>query len=170
MPKFITVKKAEQEHRQAVRYLKNSIIYSSALIGLISLVLGYGGVVYLIYKSGPLQQLLTDSLILLSVGLIGGVLQAVYQQYLFKNHPEYFADRMRRAELRLSRQFKKLGDPVRVEHPGRWAVPYLYLVGWAGFLVLIVVFASRLNPVSVVFLPLAGFFNARFFYLKRLVK
>ena len=37
MPKFITVKKAEHEQQQATRYLKNSLVYSSALIGLISL-------------------------------------------------------------------------------------------------------------------------------------
>ena len=170
MPKFITVKKTEQEQQQAARYLKNSLVYSSALIGLISLLLGYGGVVYLIFKNGPVPQLLTDSLILLSIGLVAGLAQSVYQHYLFKTHPEYFADRMRRAELRLSRQLKKLGDPVRVEHRGRWAVPYLYLVGWTGFLVLIVLYLSKLNIVSVVFLPLAGFFNARFFYLKRFVK
>ncbi|MBI3595719.1 MAG: hypothetical protein HY203_01035 [Nitrospirae bacterium] len=170
MPKFITVKKTEQEQQQAARYLKNSLVYSSALIGLISLILGYGGVIYLIFKSRPLTQLLTDSLILLSAGLVAGLVQAGYQHYLYKTHPEYFADRMRRAELRLSRQLKKLGDPVRVDHWGRWAVPYLYLVGWAAFLALIVVYLSKLNVVSVVFLPLAGFFNARFFYLKRFVK
>jgi hypothetical protein len=170
MPKFITVKKTEQEQQQAARYLKNSLVYSSALIGLISLILGYGGVVYLIFKSGPLPRLLTDSLILLSIGLVAGLVQSIYQHYLFKTHPEYFADRMRRAELRLSRQLKKLGDPVRVEHRGRWAVPYLYLLGWTGFLALIVVYLSKLNVVSAVFLPLAGFFNARFFYLKRFVK
>jgi hypothetical protein len=170
MPKFITVKKTEQVQQQAARYLKNSLVYSSALIGLISLILGYGGVIYLIFKSGPMTQLLTDSLILLSVGLIAGLLQAGYQHYLYKNHPAYFADRMRRAELRLTRQLKKLGDPARVEHRGRWAVPYLYLVAWAGFLALIAVYLSKLNVVSAVFLPLAGFFNARFFYLKRFVK
>jgi len=170
MPKFVTVKKTEHEQQQAARYLKNSLVYSSALIGLISLILGYGGVVYLIFKSGPLPQLLTDSLILLSIGLVAGLVQAGYQHYLFKTHPEYFADRMRRAELRLSRQLKKLGEPVRVEHRGRWAVPYLYLIGWTGFLALIVVYLSKLNVVSAVFLPLAGFFNARFFYLKRFVK
>jgi len=170
MPKFITVKKTEQEQQQAARYLKNSLVYSSALIGLISLILGYGGVVYLIFKRGPLPQLLIDSLILLSIGLVAGLVQAGYQHYLFKTRPEYFADRMRRAQLRLSRQLKKLGDPVRVEHRGRWAVPYLYLIGWTGFLALIVVYLSKLNVVSAVFLPLAGFFNARFFYLKRFVK
>ncbi|HET6465872.1 MAG TPA: hypothetical protein VLY20_07455 [Nitrospiria bacterium] len=170
MPKFITVKKAEQEHRQAARYLKSSLVYSSALIGLISLILGYGSLLYLMFKGRPLTELLIDSLILLSSGLVVGLFQAGYQHYLYNTHPDYFADRMRRAELRLSRQLKKLGDPIKVEHPGRWAVPYLYLIGWLAFAGLIVIYTPKLNVLSVVFLPMAGFFNARFFYLKRLIK
>ncbi|MBI3995401.1 MAG: hypothetical protein HY349_05435 [Nitrospirae bacterium] len=173
MPKFITVKKAEQEQSQAVRYLKNSLVYSSALIGLISLILGYGGVIYLFFKNRPITALLTDSLVLLSAGLALGISQAAYQHYLFKSHPEYFADRMRRTELRLSGQVKKMkkvGDPTRVEHAGRWAVPYLYFLGWVVFAALIVFYTPKLNILSAVFLLLAGFHNARFFYLKRLIK
>ncbi|MBI3812453.1 MAG: hypothetical protein HY283_09665 [Nitrospirae bacterium] len=173
MPKFITVKKAEQEHQQAVRYLKNSLVQSSALIGLISLILGYGGVVYLIIKGRPMVELLTHSLVLLGAGLALGLFQAAYQHYLYKSHPDYFADRMRRTELRLSGQIKKIkkiGDPVAVEHAGRWAVPYLYFLGWAVFIFLVVIYIPKLNVLSAVFLLLAGFHNARFFYLKRLIK
>jgi hypothetical protein len=172
MPKFITVKKAEQEQHQADRYLKNSLVQSSALIGLISLILGYGGVIYLIFKGKPMTELLTDSLVLLCSGLGFGLFQAVYLHYLYRSHSEYFADRMRRTEMRLSgqiRKIKKIGDPVRVEHAGRWAVPYLYLLGWSGFLGLVYIYAPKLNIISAIFLLLAGFHNARFFYLKRLV-
>jgi hypothetical protein len=173
MPKFITVKKAEHEQQQATRYLKNSLVQSSALIGLISLILGYGGVIYLIFMGRPMTDLLTHSLVLLCAGLALGLVQAAYQHYLYKSHPEYFSDRMRRTEMRLSGQIKKvkkIGDPVRVEHAGRRAVPYLYLLGWSAFLGLIVVYAPKLNVLSAVFLLLAGFHNARFFYLKRLIK
>ena len=173
MPKFITVKKAEHEQQQATRYLKNSLVYSSALIGLISLILGYGGVIYLFFKDRPMTDLLTHSLVLLSVGLVLGILQSAYQHYLYKSHPDYFADRMRRSEMRLSGQVKKMkkvGDPVRVEHAWRWAVPYLYFLGWGIFISLIVIYTPKLNILSAVFLLLAGFHNARFFYLKRLIK
>jgi hypothetical protein len=172
MPKFITVKKAEQEQQQAHRYLKNSLVYSSALLGLISLVLGYGAVIYLIIKGHPMTVLLTDSLILLSAGLVLGVIQGGYQHYLFKFHPEYFADRMRRTQMRLSgqiRKMKKIGDPMRIHHRGRWSVPYAYLLGWCVLFGLVIFFAPRMNILSSVFLVLAGFYNARFFYLKRLV-
>jgi len=172
MPKFITVKKAEQEQQQALRYLRNSLVYSSALLGLISLVLGYGAVIYLIFKGGSMTDLLTDSLILMSAGLVFGITQGGYQHYLYKSHPEFFADRMRRSQLRLSgqiRKMQKIGDPVQVHHAGRWAVPYIYLMGWGLYFALLVFFVPRMNVLSAIFLVLAGFYNARFFYLKRLV-
>jgi len=173
MPKFITVQKAEQEQQQAARYLKNSLVQTSALIGLLSLILGYGGVIYLIFKGRPMTALLTDSLILLSIGLLMGGLQGGYQQFLYQFHPEFFADQMRRTEMRLSGQIKKMkkvGDPVSIRHAGRWAVLYLYLLGWCVFIALIVIYTPKLNLLSSFFLLLAGFHNARFFLLKRLVK
>ncbi len=173
MPKFITVKKAEQEHQQAIRYLKNSLVQSSAVIGLVSLILGYGAVIYLILKGRSITELLTHSLVLLGAGLVLGLFQAAYKHYLYKSHPDYFADRMRRTEMRLSGQIKKMkkiGDPVSLEHAGRWAVPYLYFLGWAVIIFLLVIYIPKLNVLSAVFLLLAGFHNARFFYLKRLIK
>ena len=170
MPRFVTVKKAEHERLQAARYVKNSVLYPSAVIGLISLILGYGGVIYLIFKGRPMTDLFTHSLILLCAGLLLGVFQALYQHYLLRSHPEYFSDRVHRTELRLSGRAKKIGDPVTVAHRGRWAVPYLYLLGWIVSIALIVIYTPRLNTFSAIFLLLAGFHNARFFYLKRVVQ
>lgn len=170
MPRFVTVKKAETERQRAGRYLKNSLVFPSALIGLVSLVLGYGGVIYLIFKGRPMTELLTDSLILLSVGLVLGLFQALYHHYLFKSHPYYFADRLRRSDLRLSGRIKKIGEPAAARHSGRWAVPYLYLLGWGVMISLVILYTLKLNALSAVFLLLAGFHNARFFYLKRLIR
>ncbi len=168
MPRFVTVKKAEQERQKAAHYVKNSLVYPSALMGLISLLVGYGAVIYLGVIGRPITDLLTHSLVLLGIGLILGLIQALYQHYLFRSHPDYFADRVRRNELRLSGRVKKLGDPVRVQHSGRSVVPFLYLAGWAGVIFLIVIYAPKLNLLAAIFLILAGFHNARFFYLKRL--
>ena len=169
MPKFVTVKKAENERQQAAQYLKTSLVYPSALMGLIGLVFGYGGVIYLMIRGRPMVELLTTSLILLSSGLLLGLLQALYQHYLFRSHQEVFSDRIHRSKLRLSGRVKKIGDPVRAEHKGRWAIPYIYLAGWAGFVSLVILHAEKLNYFSAIFLVLAGFHNARFFYLKRLI-
>lgn len=170
MPRLVTVKKAEQERQHALRYVKNSLVYPSALIGLTSLILGYGGVIYLIYKSRPLAGLFTDSFVLLCIGLLLGFIQALYHQYLLRSHPEFFADKIHRMNLRLAGRIKKIGDPVRIQHVGRWAVPYLYLLGFGGLIYLVVIYTPKLNILSSVFLLLAGFHNARFFYLKRLIK
>ena len=169
MPKFITVKKAENERQQAAQYLKTSLVYPSALMGLIGLVLGYGGVIYLMIIGKPMMELLSASLVLLTSGLLLGLLQAFYQHYLFRSHHEVFSDRVHRNKLRMSGQVKKIGDPVTAKHTGRWAVPYIYLIGWAGFVSLVILHAEKLNYFSSIFLVLAGFHNARFFYLKRLI-
>ena len=170
MPRFVTVKKKETEKQQAVQYVRNSLVYPSALMGLISIILGYGGVIYLIFKDRPMTAMLTYSLILLCSGIFLGLTQGIYQHYILRKHWLYFADRIRRAKMRISGRFKKMGDPVRLSHPGRWAVPVIYLIGYAGVGLLIFFYSSKLNIFSAIFLLLAGFHNARFFYLKRLVK
>lgn len=172
MPRIVTIKKAENERHLASRYLKNSFVYPSALLGLISLILGYGGVIYLVFKGRPTTELLTHSLVLLAVGLGLGVIQAGYYHYMYRAHHEAFADRVRRSEMRLSGQIKKIrkiGDPVLVSHPFRWAIPILYMAGLAVLVYLVVLYSPKLNTFSAIFLLLAGLHNARFFYLKRLI-
>lgn len=170
MPRLVTVKKAETERQQAVHYVRNSLVYPSALIGLVSLVLGYGGVIYLFFTDRSTTDLLTYSLVLLGAGLALGLGQGLYQNYIFRSHPAVYADRVRRTQLRMSGRYKKIGDPVRAEHSGRWAAPYGYFLAWAGLIYLVFLSAPRLNYFSAIFLVLAGFHNARFFFLKRLVK
>lgn len=170
MPRFIKPKNLEDEKKQAVRYLTNFVVYRSALMGLISLVLGYGVVIYLAFQDNLLTDLLTHSLILLGVGVVFGLVQGGYQHYLFRSHQAILADKIRRAELRMKGKYKKVGDPLELRHPGRWAVPYLYLLGWGLFFYMVYFFGPKLNYYSAFFLFLAGFHNARFFYLKQVIK
>ena len=170
MPKLVTVKKTGIERQQAVRYIKNSFVYPSALIGLVCLVVGYGAVIYLMIRGRPMEGLLTHSLFLLAVGLALGLLQAIYQHYLFRAHPGYFAERVRQNDLRLSGRFKKIGLPPTVEHSFRWAVPIAYLAAASAASYSIILWYPNVNLLSAVLLVLAGFHNIRFFYMKRLVK
>lgn len=170
MPRFIKPKKLEDEKKQAVRYLSNFVVYRSALMGLISLLIGYGVVIFLAFKANSFSDLLSYSLAILGIGVLFGLIQGGYQHYLFRFHHEILADKIRRAELRMTGKFKKVGDPLELRHSGRWAVPYLYLAGWAVFFAVIYFMGPKLNYYSAFFLFLAGFHNARFFYLKRLIK
>ncbi|HEY5648806.1 MAG TPA: hypothetical protein VIU33_04865 [Nitrospiria bacterium] len=170
MPRFVTVKKAEEEKNLAKKYVTNFLVYRSALMGMISLLVGYGVVIFLIFRDRPVSDLLSYSLILLGAGLAFGLFEAGYAHYLLRRHPSYYGDKMKRMELRMAGKFKKMGDPVGVTHPGRWAVPFVYLAGWVCFFALVYYLRVKLNTISAVFLFLGGFHNARFFYLKRLIK
>lgn len=170
MPRFVTVRKVGEEKALAKKYITNFVVYRSALMGLISILVGYGVVIFLIFQDRPVSDLLTYSLVLLLGGLVLGLSDAGYVHYLFRLHPSYFGNKMKRMEMRMAGKFKKMGDPVAATHRGRWAVPYLYLMGWCCFFGLVYFLRIKLNTVSAVFVFLAGFHNARFFYLKRLVK
>jgi hypothetical protein len=167
MVRVITARKAESERQKAIQYVKTSIIYPSALLGLISLVLGYGALIYLLFKGRFFASIVLDSFILLGVGILLGWFQYFYQRFLFENYPEYYAERRRRAERLRTGQARKLDILEKPDHKGRRIIPFVYLVAFVGAVAMIITYATRLNPISAVFLLLAGFYNVRFFFWKR---
>ena len=167
MGRLVTVKKVEAEQKKAVQYVKASMLYPSVLIGLISLILGYGALIYLLFKGRFFANLIADSLVLLGFGILLGWLQYRYHHFLLEHYPEYYAERHRRTELMRSGRLRKIEIASKPVHRGRWIIPYLYLVAFIGLLALVIYYVPRLNTLSAVFLPLAGFYNARFFCWKR---
>jgi hypothetical protein len=167
MVRVATVRRAESEQQKAIQYIKTSIVYPSALLGLISLVLGYGALIYLFFKGRFFANVVLDSFILLGVGVLLGWLQYFYQRYLFENFPEYYAERRRRAERLRSGQARKLAVLEKPNHKGRRIVTYIYIGAFVGAVAMMITYATRLNPLSSVFLLLAGFYNVRFFFWKR---
>ena len=166
MVKIATVRKTENEKQKAAEYMKNTVVIPSALLGLISILLGYGALIYLMFKGGNLAILIMDSMILLFGGIVLGVFQCLYHRYLFDRFPDYYAQRKHRTEQIRSKNIKKINVIEKPKHPGRWIIPYIYLLGFSGMLGLIVYYAARLNPMSAAFLLLAGFYNLRFFFWK----
>ena len=167
MVRIITAKKTESERQKASQYVKASIIYPSALLGLISLILGYGALIYLLFKGRYFANIVLDSLVLLGVGILLGLAQYFYQRFLFENYTEYYAERQRRTERLRSGHARKLDILEKPNHKWRWIVPFVYIIAFIGTVSLIIIYAIRLNPVSAVFLPLTGFYNIRFFFWKR---
>ena len=167
MVRVATVKKYESERQKAVQYVKTTIIFPSALLGLVSILLGYGALIYLLFKGSFLATVVIDSLILLGAGILLGLGQCLYHRYLFNKFPDYYAQRRRRSEQMRAGNIRKVNTVTKPEHSGRWMVPYLYLAGFAVVVTMIVIYAPRLNPLSAVFLLLAGFYNIRFFFWKR---
>jgi hypothetical protein len=167
MVKIATVRKAEDEKQRAVDYVKNTVVFPSALLGLVSILLGYGALVYLMFKGGELAVLIMDSTVLLGIGIAIGLIQCLYHRFLFDAFPEYFALRRKRAEQLRSRNTKKIDTVEKPEHRGKWAVPIVYLAGLSGMVYLVVYYVPRLNVMAAVFLLMAGFYNLRFFFWKR---
>jgi hypothetical protein len=167
MVKIATVRKVENEQQRASDYVKNTVLFPSAMLGLVSIVLGYGALIYLMFKGGFLAGFVVDSTILLVAGIGLGLIQSLYHRYLFDRFPDYFAQKRRRAEQLRARKVRKVETIEKPEHPGRWAVPLFYLAGFSGMIGLIVYYTPRLNAMAAVFLVLAGFYNLRFFFWKR---
>ena len=167
MVRIVTAKKAESARQKAEMYVKTSIIYPSALMGLVSLVLGYGALIYLLFKGRFFPSIIIDSFVLLGVGVVLGLIQFFHQRFLLDHFPEYYADRRKRMERIRSRQTRKLEIVEKPTYRGHQFVPYVYLVGFSAAVAVIVLYAGRLNPVSAVFLVLAGIYNIRFFFWKR---
>jgi len=167
MVRIATVKKAKDERQKATQYIKAALIYPSAFLGLISLILGYGALIYLMIKGGFLANIVYSSFVLLGLGVFLGWLQYRYQRFLFDSYPEYYAGKQRQNESIRSGQTRKVGVVEKPSHRGRKAVPYVYLAGYAAAITTIVIYARELNSVSAIFLLLAGLYNARFLSWKR---
>ena len=170
MVKVATVRKAESEREKAADHIKNTVIFPSALMGLISIVLGYGAVIYLIFKGGHFTNLAVDSFVLVGVGVLLALFQCLYHRFLFDKHPEYYAQQRRRSEMLRARNIRKIEIVSKPAHPGKWMVPLFYLMGLMVMVAMVMTYIPRLNPLSAIFLLLAGFYNLRFFFWKRKLK
>ena len=167
MVRIATVKKVESEQKRAVQYVRNTLVYPSAMIGLIAIITGYGALIYRMFQGGNLPVIIMDSLVLLIVGITLAILQFLYHRFLFQKFPDYYASRGKRTEQLRAKQIKKMVTVEKPTHRGRWLVPYVYLLAYSGSIAMIVFYALRLNPLSAFFLPIAGFHNVRFLLWRR---
>jgi hypothetical protein len=173
VPKLVTVDHPQQTMQQAQEYVKTYILMPSGLLGLICLIGSVGGLGY--------QLLATDSytwdtfyqssgLFLSGTGL--GAAQTLYQRYLLKEFPNVLAARMRQGLNRQKGKVKKGSEPPDIDHPGRQLVPFVYVLGT----VLLVGSAiaafsyGRVQMIPALLMPWAGFYWARLFLWRRVIK
>lgn len=173
MARLVAVRRPEEIVQQAQEYVKSYILFPSGLVGLICLIGGVGGLGYQLiatdsYTWGTFYQ--SSGLILL--GVLLGVAQTRYHQFLLRRFPEVFAARMRTASTKQGGKAKKEPQSVTIDHSGRQFVPVAYAVG-VGLLVGSALLASTYGEVSVVpalLIPWAGFYWARLFFWRSVVK
>ncbi len=173
MAKLVSVKQQEGHDARATAYIKAYMLFPAGILGLISMVGGVSGLGYQLIATDTYSwaTFLQSSGLLLLGGVLGW-LQTTYHRWILANRPEVFAERMRQPAL------NKGGRPKRdsrksQESPGGspWA-PVAYMAGLALLLSgsTIGVIYGAVHPIPAYFLPWAGFFWAKLFFWKTLLK
>ena len=161
MPKIITAKRLEGETEKARRYVKAYILFPAGLLGLILMLSGMMALGYqFLALSYGWPTFLEASGLLLIGGFLGWT-QTRYHQYLLREHPAYFAGRLRLFE-RSTRSRKEVPIAL-IRHPGRRWILVGYACGVLLLLALSTAIAIRGHTyfVAAYLLPWAGFFWAK---------
>lgn len=171
MPKVITARRNEGEVEKAQEFVRTYILFPSSLLGLISILLGVGGLGYQVFLGNYGWNTFTYSSALLVLGVLLGLTQTKYQQYLLREFPGYFAQRMKAYTQRSLRKAKKNAAEISIEHRGRGLVPLWYVLGITLMIAVAgwCVSTGYLTAIAAFALPWAGYFWAKMFFWKGLV-
>lgn len=166
MPKIITARRLEGEAERARDYVKTHILFPSGLLGLIFMVAGTFSLAYqLLGQTYSWRTFLESSGLLLS-GVILGWMQTRYHQYLLREHPEHFAQRMRTFSQIGRSRAKREVLIAPLDHRWRGLVPLGYVVGIGTLLGVSALssMAGHVYAVTAFLMPWAGFFWAKLFF------
>ncbi|MGH7231680.1 MAG: hypothetical protein ACREJU_10035 [Nitrospiraceae bacterium] len=172
MPKIITSRRREGTHDKALEYVKRHILFPSGLLGLIFMVSGMASLAYQFTALTYDGTTFVESMGLLAIGAVFGWAQTRYHRYLLREDPGYFAERMRLYSRSRSKRLRKDTSTPAVEHWGQRFLPLYYLVG-----VCVLVGAATWSSmfggtyyVAAFLLPWAGFFWAKMFFWRGILK
>ena len=171
MPKVITNRRQGDETEKAQEFVRTYILFPASLLGLICILVGVVALGYQLYVGRYGWETFTYSSALLVAGVLFGLAQTKYQQYLLREFPGYFANRMKAFTQRSVRKAKKAATEVTIEHRGRGLVPLWYFLGMMALVILsgICVWTGFMDPMAAFALPWAGYFWAKMFFWKGLV-
>ncbi len=165
MPKLLTSRRAENETELARQYVKTHILFPSVLLGFVMLLAGSAGLIYQFMVDTYGWQTFLESTGLLMVGGVVGWGQTRYHRYLLREHPGYFAGRLKTFSQSGSKRAKKGSLSRPPEHRGQPYVPLFYLAGVGVVLGASAVSAvwGHVYPVAAFLMPWAGFFWAKMY-------
>lgn len=171
MPKVITARRQEDATDKAQEFVRTYILFPSSVLGLITVLMGVIALGVQLWSGTYGWETFTYSSGLLVAGVLLGLAQTKYQQYLLREFPAYFANRMKAYTQRSLRKAKKASSDISIEHPGRAFVPLWYALGILLLFSLsgLAVATGFLAPVAAFALPWAGYFWAKMFFWKGLV-
>lgn len=173
MPKLITIQHPEETAKQAREYVKTYILMPSGLVGMFCLVVGVGGLGYqLIAADSYTWDTFYYSSGLIALGVIIGTAQTQYHLYLFRRFPDVLAARMRRGPSTLRGKAKKDAQVPTIDHPGRPLLPLAYFAGIAALLgsAVVATLYGQVNTLPAVMMPWAGFYWAKLFFWRSVIK
>lgn len=173
MPRLVTVRRPAEVAQQAQEYVKSYILFPSGLVGFICLIGGVGGLGYQFmatdtYTWGTFYQ--SSALIIL--GVVVGLAQTRYHQFVLRRFPEILAGRMRVAAIKRGARAKKETQPPSIDHAGRKFVPVAYVLGTLLLLgsAFVAALYGQVSAISAVLMPWAGFHWARIFFWRSAMK
>jgi hypothetical protein len=173
MPKLVTEKRLEGVVEQARSYVKVHILFPAGLLGLIAIISSLGALGYqLVGTDTYTWGTFTESTGLLAAGALLGWAQTRYHQYVLHRYPEVFASRMRTpGDTKKRRQKRETGVPV-ASHPGREWVPVYYCLGILSLLglSLAAIIYGHVSGAAASLLPWGGFFWAKLFFWRGMIK
>jgi hypothetical protein len=173
MPKLVTVLRPEKIEEQARFYVRSYILMPAGVVGLVCMLGGVGSLGYQLLANHSYTALtFLASSGLLVVGGICGWGQTRYHRYLLVNFPEVYAARMRIAVTRHTKKAKVEPEAPSIDHAGRSLVPVLSIAGAA------LIFGAsaeamlhgNLDPVPALLMPWAGFYWAKLFGWRGIVR
>ena len=173
MSKLVTVKQQEGQSAKATAYIKAYMLFPAGILGLISMVGGVGALGYQLIATDTYSwDTFLQSSGLLMLGGVLGWLQTTYHRWILRHRPEVFAARMRQPMLKKSGRPKRDAGASQDSPSGSPWAPVAYMAGLVLLLFgsTIAVLYGAVYPVAAYFLPWAGFFWAKLFFWRTVLK
>jgi hypothetical protein len=172
MPKLVTLKQTEEQTARATAYVKTYILFPSGMLGLICMLVGVGMLGYqLLATDTYTPSTFWESSGLLLLGGIVGWLQTCYQRWILRERPEVFAARMQFVARRGTRSKREAVSSQPVASTPWWVpVAYIVLGGMILAASTMSVLQGNVHPVAGYLMPWAGFFWAKLFFWRKVIK
>jgi hypothetical protein len=138
-------------------------------LGMVTLLAGYGGVAMMWFHDELTPRALLGSTLIFFFGAILGWGHVRYERYLVRTCPEYLARKQKLLEA--AKEFKRARREVPGTgpiHGGRRMVLAAYAVGIVAQFGVTAYYLEQVGVYPAVFLPWAGYFNARVIFWRDL--
>ncbi len=171
MGKIITVRRTEGEGDRAQQYVRSYILFPSGLMGLLTMVIGILSLVYQLIIETYNEMTFVQSSGLIFIGIVLGWGVTQYHKYILREHPAFFASRMKKMTQGGPPKPRKSTSEVELIHRGRSLVPLWYFIGISLLLGLSLwsMSTDSLDYMAAAALPWAGFFWGKLFSWRKVI-